>query len=252
MDASRAQLLDVQAQLKVSRQEREILAAERLDLQRRLREVTASRDAAEAHYQQIVIASQKLTAGLSQTLHRDRGKVTATSAAAAPPRDEPADTAAASITRSSTPSSKSAAPTKSPASTTPAAASASSTPRKLLQFSGPARDAKRVRIRRGTHVSVDGIPGELVDLSLGGAQTVLQQLVKPNQLVRLTLPTAAGSLTCKGRIVWALYEQPDTSLSVYRAGMKFTDDVDAVAVERFMNDFREESLTPSQRSSAIA
>ena len=70
---------------------------------------------------------------------------------------------------------------------------------------------------------MDGIPGELVDLSVGGAQAVLRQLVKPNQLVRLVSPTAAGQLICKGRIVWVLYEQPGTSLSVYRLGVKFTD-----------------------------
>ena len=107
------------------------------------------------------------------------------------------------------------------------------------------------RSARVTRVSVDGIPGELVDLSVGGAQAVLRNLVRPNQLVRLVLPTAAGQLACKGRIVWVLYEQPGTSLSVYRMGVKFTD-VDAKAVEDFMKDFCEQPPMQSQQSSGTA
>ena len=98
---------------------------------------------------------------------------------------------------------------------------------------------------------MDGIPGELIDLSVGGAQAVVRHMVKPNQLVRLVLPTAAGQLMCKGRIVWVLYEQPGTSLSVYRMGVKFID-IDARAVEDFMRDFGEEWTAQSQRSSEIA
>ena len=49
--------------------------------------------------------------------------------------------------------------------------------------------------------------------------------------------------------MWVLYEQPGTSLSVYRIGVKFTD-VDARALEDLMKDFREES--PMQHSSGIA
>jgi hypothetical protein len=121
-------------------------------------------------------------------------------------------------------------------------------PKKPLQFSEPARDTKRVKIRRGILVNVDGIAGELVDLSLGGAQTLLTQGVKPNQLVRLVLPTTDGQIICKGRIVWAVYEQPATSVSVYRSGVKFTD-VDTFAIERFMADFCEmPTLGQSPRS----
>jgi hypothetical protein len=245
LDKSHAQLVDVQARLKNSQQETEELAAERLELQRRLKDVTAAKASAERQYQQLVLASQKLSDGLAQTLHGQREQVRAI-AAASPTRSESAeDTAAAKITRLS------ATPSKSTPSASPAAASPVSARKKPLQFSEQARDAKRVKIRRGTHVNVDGIPGELVDLSVGGAQAVLGQMVKPNQLVRLIFPTAAGQLICKGRIVWVLYEQPGTSLSVYRLGVKFTD-IEVKAVEDFMKDFGEESLAPSQRSSEIA
>ena len=245
LDRSHAQLLDVQAQLKNSEQETEELAVERLDLQRRLKDVTAAKATAEAQYQQLVIASQKLSDGLSQTLHGKREQPRAT-AAAPPKRSESADEkGAAKITRSSTTAAKSTP------STIPAAASPVTAKKKPLQFSEQARDARRIKARRGTHISVDGIPGELVDMSVGGAQAVLRQMVKPNQLVRLICPTAAGQLICKGRIVWVLYEQPGTSLSVYRIGIKFTD-VETAAVEDFMKDFCEESLAESQHSSEIA
>jgi hypothetical protein len=140
---------------------------------------------------------------------------------------------------------------KSKTSTNPPAASAVTAPKKALQFSEKARDTRRVKIRRGTQVSLDGIPGELVDLSIGGAQVVLRQSVKPNQLVRLIFPTPTGQLTCKGRIVWALFEQPGTSLSVYRTGVKFADG-DAVAIEAFMNNYCDETFMVSRRSSEIA
>ncbi len=118
--------------------------------------------------------------------------------------------------------------TSAPASPAPAPAPAA--PKKPLQFSDKARDAKRIRIRRGIDVVVDAIPGELVDLSLGGAQALLRQAVKPNQLVRMVVPTATGQLICKGRVVWVTFEQPGTSLSVYRTGVKFSD-ADPAAVE---------------------
>ncbi|MEO5742686.1 MAG: PilZ domain-containing protein [Vicinamibacterales bacterium] len=245
LDRSHAQLLDVQAQLKNSHQETEELAAERLELQRKLEDVTAAKAVAVTQYQQLASASQKLTDGLSRTLHGQREQARPVAAAPSIRSESAEDKAAAKSTRVS------ATPAKSTPSAVPAAASAVSARKKPLQFSEQARDARRVRIRRGTHVNVDGIPGELVDLSVGGAQAVVRQMVKPNQLVRLILPTAAGQLICKGRIVWVVYEQPGTSLSVYRFGVKFTD-VEAETVEGFMQDFGDESLAQSRRTSEIA
>jgi hypothetical protein len=245
LDKSYAQLLEVQAELKNSQQETEELTAERLELLRKVKDATAAKAVAETQYQQLVAASQKLTDGLSRTLQGQREQ--ARPIPASPPkRTESADTkGAAKDTRSS------GTPSKSTLSAVPAAASSVSAPKKPLQFSEQARDAKRVKIRRGTHVSVDGIPGELVDLSVGGAQAVVRQMVKPNQFARLILPTAAGQLICKGRIVWVLYEQPGTSLSVYRFGVKFTD-IEVRAVEDFMLDFGEEPPAPSRHSAGIA
>ena len=200
-----AELLDLQAQLKRSQQEMTALAAERAELQRKLTDATAATALAETQYQQLVAASQQLTEGLSRTLLEQRER---SRPAAAAKRSEPA----------------------------------ASTKKKPLQFPGPARDAKRVRIREGVRVNVDGNFGDLIDVSLGGAQAVLTQMVKPNQLVRLTVATAAGHLVCRGRIVWVVYEQPGTSVSIYRMGVKFTD-ADTAAVEDFMRDYSVESPT---------
>ncbi len=239
LETLRAQQRDVtseknklEAQLKQSQLETAKLVAEHAELHRKLKDAIAAKAVAETHYQQLAAASQKLTDGLSRTLHEQREQA-----------GRPATTGVSNKKSDPLPPSKSEA-------SSPAAANPPSAKKKPLQFSGPARDAKRVRIRQGTYVSVDGIPGELVDMSLGGAQAVLRQLVKPNQLVRLTIPTAGERLICKGRIVWVVYEQPGTSLSVYRTGVKFTDS-DATAVEDFMQNFAEES-SPGRRSTGTA
>ena len=238
LDTSRAQLAELQDQLKCSQEEARELAAERLELQRKLKDVAEAKSVVETQYQQLVTASQQLTDGLSRALHAQREQVR-TVTAPVPKRSESADNA----------STESAAPLKRTPSVAPPAASVASANKKPLHFSQPARDAKRVKIRQGTHVSVDGIPGELVDLSLGGAQAILRQMVKPNQLVRLVLPTPVGQLVCRARIVWVVYEQPGTSLSVYRMGVKFSD-VDTKAVEDFMRDFGQESLPESSTRQA--
>ena len=230
--AALAQLVDARAQLKRSQQETEELVAQRIDLQRELTDAIAAKEYAEAQYDELVAASQKLTDTLSRRLHEQREQGRAPIAPAAK-RGEPSTSPKAA---------SSATPAPPPEST-------ASAKKKPLQFSGPARDAKRVRLRAGTYVSVDGIPGELIDLSLGGAQAVLTQMVKPNQLVRLTAPTAGNRLICTGRVVWVVYEQPGTSMSVYRMGVKFTD-IDAKAVDDFMRDFSDAST--ARASAGIA
>jgi hypothetical protein len=195
---------DMKAAVAAAEAERKAMAAQLADLQRKLKEATAAKALAEAQYEQLVAASEQLAQGLTRTLNQQR-----TQSRPAP------------------------SPTSAP--TAPSAGSANAK-KKPIQFPGPPRDAKRVRMRPGTYVSVDAIPGELVDLSLAGAQLILTQMVKPNQVVRATIPTAKERITCRGRIVWVAYEQPETSLSVYRTGVKFTD-IDARAVEDFMKDF---------------
>ena len=129
----------VEVELKNAQQEVEELAVERLELQRKLKDVTAAKALAETQYQQLVTASQKLTDGLSRTLQGQREPVRPV-AAAPPKRSE------------STPSPIQPA-------VTPASAK-----KKPLQFAGPARDAKRVKIRRG-------YSGQLSTASLASSST---------------------------------------------------------------------------------
>jgi hypothetical protein len=213
---------DLKAAMASAEAERKVLAtqhnlgAERVELERKLKDATAAKALAETQYEQLVAASEQLTANLSRTLNEQRAQSRTPTAA--------------TLKRAETAPSKSAAATSAPASSPATAA------KNPIQFPGPARDAKRARMRQGTFVSVDGMAGQLVDLSLGGAQIVLTQMVKPNQVVLATIPTAGERIICRGRIVWVVYEQPETSVAVYRTGVKFTE-VDTKAVEDFMRDF---------------
>ncbi len=259
LESAQAQVVELQAKWKNAQREAEgnsvhlaaaqqqvlELSAERADLLDQVKSVSAAKSAAEAQCRQLEAVSQKLSGALSQMLRdREPGRPAVS--------DRPAQPIAAHI-KDAAPKTAPLKPAlaKSPAPASPAPAEHVSVQKKPLQFSEKARDAKRVKIRRGIDVNADGIPGELVDLSIGGAQAILRQAVKPNQLVRLVLLTAAGQVICKGRIVWVVYEQPGTSLSVYRTGIKFSD-VDADLIEDFMNDFREEAPVQGRPSSGVA
>ena len=260
VDSLRAQVATLQAQLAetqeqshthgagLARTERQVqeLSAERAELLQRVKDLTTAKAAVETQCRQLEAVSQKLSGALAQMVRdREPGRASAEAGASAMTFSDSAASKAAPAPR---PAAKTSAGFTAPQAgvtqrvSTPAPAPAAS--KKPLQFSEKARDAKRVKIRRGIEVHIDGSLGELVDLSIGGAQALLRQAVQVNQLVRLVAPTATGQLLCKGRVVWVVYEQPGTSLSVYRAGVKFTD-VDAAALENFMNDFSEK--TPVQR-----
>lgn len=259
LDSAQAQMLELQLQVKNAQREAENnaislnaaqqlvqeLSGERDELLQRVKTIAAAKTALEGQYKQLEAVSQKLSGALSQMLReRDPGRAHPQADLQVPVMASAPDYETPRPTTAKAPPVKSAAP----AIVAPAPAAPQKKP---LQFSGKARDAKRVRIRRGIDVNVDGIPGELVDLSIGGAQAILRQAVKPNQLVRLILLTAAGQVICKGRVVWVVFEQPDTSLSVYRVGVKFAD-VDHAAVEAFMQDFSEKLPIQSRHSSGVA
>ena len=220
---------------KAARAEQQVreLTAERAELLQRIASVSAAKAAADAQNRHLEAANQRLSQALSQIL---RGREVERPAPVHP--------------RAEVPSAPEKRAPKEPVAKDPAP-TAPKRPATTLQFSESARDAKRVKIRRGIIVDIDGIPGELVDLSLGGAQAVLRQAVKPNQLVRLMVPTSAGQIVCKGRVVWTVFERPRTSLSVYRTGVKFTD-VDAAALENFMKDYCDDSPKHARHSSGVA
>jgi predicted nuclease with TOPRIM domain len=112
----------------------------------------------------------------------------------------------------------------------------------------PARQARRIAMKKGLEVTLEGSPSILVDMSTLGAQILSPVAVRPKRIVRLALPLDEGVVVLRGRIVWAQFEQPTgTSEARYRAGLKFTE-ADAQALETFMARYGTgESVDPRGR-----
>jgi hypothetical protein len=102
-----------------------------------------------------------------------------------------------------------------------------------VQYS-PTRAARRVRIKEPVDVTLDGASSSLVDLSVVGAQVLSPNALRPNRVVKMTLTVGRSSVACKGRVVWARFEQPHgTAASQYRVGVKFTES-EPQAIESFL------------------
>ena len=98
----------------------------------------------------------------------------------------------------------------------------------------PARQARRLKVQKGIDVTLDGSESSLVDLSSIGAQLLSPLAMPPNRMVKMTLRTKDAALACKGRVMWARFEQPSrTAAARYRVGVKFTD-IEAKALEGLM------------------
>ena len=72
----------------------------------------------------------------------------------------------------------------------------------------PARQARRLKVQKGIDVTLDGAESSLVDLSSIGAQILSPLAMPPNRMVKMTLRTKDAALACKGRVMWARFEQP--------------------------------------------
>ncbi|HTI39166.1 MAG TPA: PilZ domain-containing protein [Vicinamibacterales bacterium] len=92
------------------------------------------------------------------------------------------------------------------------------------------RRAARHAVRPGIEMQFDGNPAMVVDLSPFGAQVVSPTVLRPNQKVRISLPSDDFVMRFRGTVVWAQFEL--TQVPQYRAGIEFTD-ADARAVELF-------------------
>jgi hypothetical protein len=91
------------------------------------------------------------------------------------------------------------------------------------------RRAPRFRIVEGVEVQIDGNAAALIDLSVVGAQVVSLTILKPNQRVRVTLPSSGRALRFSAAVAWASFEIPKGGPR-YRAGIEFFDaDADAVS-----------------------
>jgi hypothetical protein len=94
------------------------------------------------------------------------------------------------------------------------------------------RRAPRFRLVEGTEAQIDNAPASLVDLSVNGAQVLVQGPLKPNQRVRVTLADDAGVVRLNGDVAWASFESAK-GVTRYRAGIEFTD-AKPTAVDAFV------------------
>jgi len=98
----------------------------------------------------------------------------------------------------------------------------------------PPRRASRQAFNQEIQVQIDGSATQLVDLSTTGAQVISPTALKPNRMVKVSLPLGETSIACRGKIVWARLEPPSAGRSLcYRAGVLFTS-VDESAVQAFI------------------
>ena len=97
------------------------------------------------------------------------------------------------------------------------------------------RRAPRYRIRKGVEIQLDGNGAFVVDLSVIGAQVVSPTILRPNQRVRISVPTDEFVMRFRGAIAWAKFELPNpTEAPRYRAGVEFLD-ADGAAMEEYCN-----------------
>ena len=83
-------------------------------------------------------------------------------------------------------------------------------------------------------IQIDGSSTQLVDLSTTGAQVISPTALKPNRMVKVSLPFEEGAVSCRGKIVWARLEpHASNGTFCYRAGVLFTS-VDEAAVQAFI------------------
>jgi hypothetical protein len=97
------------------------------------------------------------------------------------------------------------------------------------------RRAPRYRIRKGVEIQLDGNGAYVVDLSVIGAQVLSVSILRPNQRVRISVPTDEFVMRFRGAIAWAKFELPKaTEPPRYRAGIEFLD-ADGAAMEDYCN-----------------
>jgi hypothetical protein len=96
----------------------------------------------------------------------------------------------------------------------------------LLETSRPieragTRQAARHAMHRRT-VILNGEPGQLIDLSVSGAQVQAATRLRPQQVVRLALADDTGDIRCQGTIAWSV-AVPGGGAIHYRAGVEFVN-----------------------------
>jgi hypothetical protein len=115
--------------------------------------------------------------------------------------------------------------------TPPAPAPALVAPAAPLDQRGTRR-APRFNVTSGIEVMIDGKPATLVNLSVVGAQVISPTILKPNQRVRMILPTSDRPIRFVAGVAWAAFEMPKAGPQ-YRAGIEFYD-AEADNVDKFI------------------
>lgn len=96
----------------------------------------------------------------------------------------------------------------------------------LLETSRPldragTRQAARYPMSRRA-IAVSGEPGQLIDLSVSGAQVQVAARLRPMRAVRMVLPNDTGDLRCQGTVAWSI-AVPSGGAIHYRAGVEFVN-----------------------------
>jgi hypothetical protein len=95
------------------------------------------------------------------------------------------------------------------------------------------RRAPRFRIRSGVEIQLDGNAAAVIDLSVLGAQVISATILRPNQRVRISVPTDDFVMRFRGAVAWAKFELPKPAEPPrYRAGVEFLD-ADATAMDEY-------------------
>src|SRR5688572_2095045 len=71
-------------------------------------------------------------------------------------------------------------------------------------------------------VTVNGDAGQLIDLSVSGAQVQVVTRVRPLKVACLVLQEAGGETKLQGTVAWAI-AVPDIGTNTYRAGIEFVN-----------------------------
>ena len=96
----------------------------------------------------------------------------------------------------------------------------------LLETSRPldragTRQAARYPMNR-RDVIVNGDRGQLIDLSVSGAQLQTPQRLRPLKVARVTIPADEGDMKLQGTVAWAI-AVPGGGMIQYRAGIEFVN-----------------------------
>jgi hypothetical protein len=86
------------------------------------------------------------------------------------------------------------------------------------------RRAPRYRLSQGLEIHLDGNPSPVVDMSTLGAQALCPKSLRPDQKIRVTIPSEPDSGRFRASVAWARFElaRPPASPH-YRIGLEFID-----------------------------